>query len=147
MISPKNGTILLRFRKVLRCPLLVLLWSVNVEPAFHSGMAEAAKLSARKLIFAGLRRLEPNQNSAAGNRILLKPQVGQEKAVNHILRSKMDAHDLVDRNMQVIVELYVIRRVELAIRSRIDHFPVELLRRHLKFEIAVRRVSLYLGPG
>ncbi len=39
----------------------------------------------------------------------------------------MDAHDLIDRDMQIIVELHVVRRAKPVVRSGIDDLPVELL--------------------
>src|ERR671925_1647601 len=52
----------------------------------------------------------------------------------------------MDRHMQVIVELHVVGSAKLAIRSRINDFPVKLLRRNLELKVAVWRVTFHLGP-
>ena len=60
------------------------------------------------LVLAGLDGFEPHQNRPARHGVLSKPQIRQEKTVNHIFRGEMNAHDLIDRNMQIVVELYVV---------------------------------------
>src|SRR5919109_4712526 len=66
--------------------------------------------------------------------------------MDDVPRAQMDAHDLVDWDVQVVIELDVVGRVKLAIRPGINDFPVKLLRRNLQLKIAVRRVPLHLGP-
>ena len=96
----------------------VFFRSVDVEPSLHAGVAEAAELGARKLVFARLSSFEPHQNRPARDGILSKPQIRQVKTVNHVSRCEMNTHDLIDRNMQVIVELYVVVGAQFAVRLR-----------------------------
>src|SRR5688572_5050173 len=105
---------------------------MDKEPAFHSRVAEAAKLGARKLIFSGLGSFEPDQDTAPRDGVLLEPQIRQEKTVNHVGGLEMNPHDLVDRHMQIVVELDVILCAKLAVRPRVHDFPVKLLRSDLK---------------
>src|SRR5262245_25128310 len=112
---------------------------MNVEPASHSGVAETAKFGAGQLILTGLGRFKPDQNVAARHRILLQPQIRQEKTMYDISGEEMNPHDLVHRHMQIVVELEVILSAKLAIRPRIDDFPVKLLCCYLKLKVAFGR--------
>src|SRR5574337_49575 len=49
--------------------------------------------------------------------------------------------------MQLVVHLYIIRRPELTVRSRIEDLPVKLLAGDLHLQLARRHVQLDLGPG
>ena len=59
----------------------------------------------------------------------------------------MDAHDLIDRDMQIVVEAHVVRRAKLGIGSRINDFPVKLLGSHLNLKVRRRHAALHLGPS
>ena len=67
--------------------------------------------------------------------------------MNDIGRGQMDTDNFVNRDVQIIVELHVVRRAQSAIRPGINDFPVKLLRGNLKLKVAVRRVALYLSSG
>src|SRR4030095_4467348 len=101
---------------------------------------------ARQLVFARLSSFEPDQNRPARDGILSKPQIRQVKTVNHISRRKMNTHDLIDRDMQIIVELHVVVRAQFAVRPGISYLPVKLFPRHAKFVVAIWRVAFHPGP-
>src|SRR5581483_4285207 len=79
----RRGVMLLR-------PRGVLLRRVDVEPAAHAGVAEAAELGARKLVLPGLDRLEPDRDLVAGDRVLLVAELRDEEAVDHVARLERD---------------------------------------------------------
>src|SRR5262245_15996329 len=56
-------------------PRLVVLRGVDVEPAVHRRVAEAAQLGAADLVLAGLGDLEPGRDVVPRHRVLLEAQV------------------------------------------------------------------------
>ena len=48
---------------------------MNNEPTLHAGVAKAAKLGARELVFPRLGRFEPTNNLSARHNVLLKAQI------------------------------------------------------------------------
>ena len=57
----------------------------------------------------------------------------------------MNTHNLVDWNMEIVVELYVILVPNFPSGSRIDDFPVELLCVNLKFKVARQEPAFTLA--
>src|SRR5947199_2398944 len=119
-----------RTRMVLPRPRRVLLGRVDVEPAAHARVAEAAQLGTRHLVLARLRRLEPDRYLVTRHGVLLVAQARYEEAVDDVLRLKNDAHGLVDGDVHVVVLGEVVVGAELAVGPRISDLPVELLGRH-----------------
>src|SRR5437763_16970430 len=95
-----------RTRMVLPRPRRVLLGRVDVEPAAHARVAEAAQLGTRHLVLARLRRLEPDRDLVARHGVLLVAQARHEEAVDHVLRRADDAHGLVEGSVHVVVLRY-----------------------------------------
>src|SRR5437870_13496085 len=116
-----------RTRMVLPRPRRVLLGRVDVEPAAHARVAEAAELGARHLVLAGLRRLEPDRDLVARHGVLLVAQARDEEAVDDVLRLQHDAHGLVDRDANVVVLREVVVGAELPVGPRVGDLPAELL--------------------
>src|SRR5579862_1715014 len=88
---------------VLARPFLVLVERVDVEPAAHARVAEAAELRARYLVLTRLGDLEPGRDVVAGNGVLLEARLRDEEAVDHVARLELDTDRLPDRHVQIVV--------------------------------------------
>src|SRR5207249_6369579 len=66
-------------------PRLIILGRVHHERAFHSIMAEAAKLSANHFVGPGLDWREPDRNERTRDRIARDPHTGHKEIVDDIL--------------------------------------------------------------
>ena len=66
--------------------------------------------------------------------------------MDDILGLQNDPYRLADRHADVIVELLVVRCVELPVRTGIENFPVELLGGHLDDRIGGRHPDFDLLP-
>ena len=63
-------------------------------------MAQSAKLGADHLKFSGFQGAHPDIDGLSGHRVLLDPQHGNKKAVQHVLGAKKDVNGDIERNMQ-----------------------------------------------
>src|SRR5207249_10505580 len=69
-------------------PRLIVLRRIHHKRAFHSIMAEAAKLAANHFVGAGLDWREPDRNERTRDRIARDPHTGHKEIVDDILRSE-----------------------------------------------------------
>src|SRR5438105_13509822 len=98
---PRRGHRRQRPDFVVARPGLVLVERVDVEPAAHAGVAEAAELRARDLVFPRLGDLEPGGDLVPRYRVLLEARLRDEEAVDHVARLQLDPDRLPDRDVEI----------------------------------------------
>ena len=109
-------------------------------------MAKSAQLRTGQLVLTRLGRLKPYENITSRNRVLLQTQIRQKKTVDNVLRLEMHVHDFIDGNVQIVIDLEIIRRAKLSIGPRINDLPVELFGGHLHLKIGRRGMGFDSPP-
>ena len=94
-------------------------------------MAKPAQFCTWNFIFAGFIGLEPTGNFSTGDHVLFETKIGHKEAVNNILRGQDDPDRFTGWHADIVIDLLVIRCVELSIRTGIENLPVELLASNL----------------
>src|SRR5262247_703281 len=127
-------------------PLLILIFSVDINPSDHTGMPWTAQFGAGKLIAPGLRGFEPHLNFTPWDSILLDTERRDKEAVNDVITAQVHAYNLIQRHIELFVG-FIVGGVKLAIRTGIGKRPGKLLGGEPYLDIRRRALALDVCPG
>src|SRR5215471_763750 len=132
--------------RVLCHPGGVLLGRLDHDLRRHQRVADTADLHALDVEGPRLRGLEPADDGAARDRVLLQPEHRHGEGVQDVARDELEVIELVHLDVEIVDGLDVVGRAELPVGARVLEAPRPLLGDDAHGLLRGRQLLLHVVP-